>query len=67
MKEGKKMDSHFIFRDIYEVHKELGITEEQFQTFAKHLEHILVDMEKPRELIDEVLTLVLAQKYRIVI
>ncbi|CAD8088301.1 unnamed protein product [Paramecium primaurelia] len=42
-------------KDLIEVHKNLSITDQQFDRFLHHLKCILADMNKPQELIDEIL------------
>jgi hypothetical protein len=43
------------FRDVEELHRNMGVKHEHFDRFKKYLETILLDMNKERDLIDEVL------------
>ncbi|CAD8063491.1 unnamed protein product [Paramecium sonneborni] len=52
-------------RDLVEVHKNLGITNQQFDKFKTHLKNIALDMEIPTQNIEELLQLV--EKHREVI
>ncbi|CAD8125568.1 unnamed protein product [Paramecium sonneborni] len=42
-------------KDLIEVHKNLNITNKQFDRFLHHLKCILSDMNKSQEIIDEIL------------
>jgi hypothetical protein len=55
MKEGEEF---FNSRDIVELHRHMGVKHVHFDSFKKHLETILVDMEKPQDLIDDLMAIV---------
>lgn len=43
-REGIKKKNPINYRDIAELHKNLGISDKNFDTFKRHLESILLDM-----------------------
>ncbi|KAM3145274.1 hypothetical protein pb186bvf_002602 [Paramecium bursaria] len=53
-------------KDLIEVHKDLGITNIQFDRFVVHLQQILQDMTKSPEVIKEILDRVESQRHLIV-
>lgn len=56
-----------MIRDLYEVHKDMGITDKQFDKFCQHMRDVLESMGIAQNIIQDFLALVEAKREQVVI